>query len=520
MPAASPQIVHTLAACVRRASLLLTLVLTSGAPATAQVPAGPAITTFAPSPRPGGDSDATGPSALATSTQNVGAFSPSLWSTIGGHMTSLRDRLFTMDAFGPLMRGTTRRLARAPATSMGMNSDKLAVIDRLVGRGIAAGGFSGAAVVVGRGGVTVREKGFGHIQWDATSNAVDPDSTIYDLASLTKVVATTSAIMVLYDEGRVHLTDRVVSYVPQFHGGAKDFVTVEDLLLHRSGLPAGRDLTHAPSVDSARALVATTALRCAPRSCYIYSDLNADLLGFIVEAASGMRLDRFVARHVFDPLGMTDTQFRPDSARWARLAPTGAPLGQVHDTDARALGGVAGHAGLFSTAADLAVFAQMLLNGGTYDSVRVISDSTVRRFTTRAAIGTRALGWDTCDRTAPGSTCGRLLSERTFGHTGFTGTSLWIDPDHNMFVVLLTNRVHSAKVSHPALVIHDIRADLADAAALTITTAPTSPWAALPFRADLERGWTDPVHKPTKRHTLARGRKTGHHAARHRVHGH
>ena len=169
---------------------------------------------------------------------------------------------------------------------------------------------------------------------------------------------------------------------------------------------------------------------------------------------------------------MTDTHFRPDASLRGRIAPTeltpprGYPLrGEVHDENAYALGGVAGHAGLFSTASDLAVFAQMLLNGGTYNGTRIVADSTVKLFTRRAA-GTRALGWDTCG--GHGS-CGKYLGANAYGHTGFTGTSLWIDPDREMFVVLLTNRVHAARARRPAKVISDVRADLADAAALAVT---------------------------------------------------
>ena len=169
---------------------------------------------------------------------------------------------------------------------------------------------------------------------------------------------------------------------------------------------------------------------------------------------------------------MKDTRFRPDASLRGRIAPTeltpprGYPLrGEVHDENAYALGGVAGHAGLFSTASDLSIFAQMLLNGGTFNGTRIIADSTVALFTKRAA-GTRALGWDTC---AGEFGCGKYMSANAYGHTGFTGTSLWIDPDRDMFVVLLTNRVHAAKARRPAKVISDVRADLADAAALAVT---------------------------------------------------
>jgi CubicO group peptidase (beta-lactamase class C family) len=226
------------------------------------------------------------------------------------------------------------------------------------------------------------------------------------------------------------------------------------------------------------------------------------MLGFVVEAASGEPLDTFLQEHVFGPLGMSDTGFRPADSVRTRVAPTeiapprGYPLkGEVHDENAYALGGVAGHAGLFSTAADLSVFAQMMLNGGEYNGTRIVDDSTIALFTKRAA-GTRALGWDTCGGSG---SCGKYLGEDAYGHTGFTGTSLWIDPDRDMFVVLLTNRVHEPKAKRPAKVIADVRADLADAAALAVTDYADGPMV-MPatFRADKAVDWNRPVRKPRK----------------------
>ena len=399
--------------------------------------------------------------------------------------------------------------AKAPR-SVGMSAERLGAIDRVVARGVKAGGYPGAAVVVGRKGAAVWQKGFGHLDWSDSSEPVVPESSIYDLASLTKVIGTTTALMVLYDEGRIHLEDPVSKYVPGFAGGWKDSVTIRQLLTHRSGLPAGRDLWRiAQSPTDARQLVIETPLECKPGQCYIYSDLGADLMGFVVEAASGESLDGFLAERVFTPLGMTDTFFRPADSLRARIAPTevtpprGHPLrGEVHDENAWTLGGVAGHAGLFSTAADLAVFAQMMLNGGTYNGTRIVADSTVRLFTTRAA-GTRALGWDTCDSDGG---CGSYLSERAYGHTGFTGTSIWIDPDREMFVILLTNRVHEARARQPAKVISDVRADLADAAALAVTDGPDGvlAWPAS-FRADRAVGWNRPTRALRSRHSRGAG---------------
>jgi len=406
--------------------------------------------------------------------------------------------------------------------AVGMSAERLVAIDRVVVRGIRAGGYPGASVVVGRKGAAVWQKGYGTLGWTDASGHVTADRTIYDLASLSKVVGTTTAIMVLYDEGRIQLDAPVAKYIPAFTGGYKDSVTVRQLLEHRSGLPAGRDLWRiARTPAEARQAVIDTQLECKPGQCFIYSDLGADMLGFVVEAVAGESLDRFLAEKVFEPLGMNDTFYRPADSLKARIAPTevspprGYPLqGEVHDENAYALGGVAGHAGLFSTAADLSVFAQMMLNGGEYNGVRILADSTVQLFTRRAA-GTRALGWDTCDGNYG---CGDHLSERAYGHTGFTGTSIWIDPDREMFVVLLTNRVHAARARRPAKVISDVRADLADAAAAAVTDDPDN-MLAMPvaFRADRAEGWNPEVRRHHGRHaTSKRGRAAA--AARARAH--
>jgi CubicO group peptidase (beta-lactamase class C family) len=391
---------------------------------------------------------------------------------------------------------------KAP-TAVGMSATRLAKIDHVVERGIAAGGYPGASVVVGRRGAAVMEKGFGHLGWSSSSPAVTAERTIYDLASLTKVVGTTSALMVLYDQGKIGLDDPVQKYIPSFTGDGKDRVTIRMLLEHRSGLPAGRDLwrlAHSPA--EARDVVISTPLVCEPGRCYEYSDLGADMLGFIVETVSGERMDQFLAENVFKPLHMDDTFFTPPDSLRSRIAPTevapprGYPLkGEVHDENAYALGGVAGHAGLFSTAYDLAIFAQMMLNGGVYDGTRVISDTAIALFTKRAS-GTRALGWDTCGGSG---SCGKYLGEEAYGHTGFTGTSLWIDPERDMFVVLLTNRVHEARARRPAKVIADVRADLADAAALAVTDYADGPMA-MPakFRADRAVDWNPPVRHARK----------------------
>src|SRR3954470_19419664 len=393
-----------------------------------------------------------------------------------------------------------------------MSGNRLGAIERVVERGIKAGGYPGATVVVGRKGAAVYEKGFGTLSWSSNSAPVDAERTIYDIASLTKVVGTTTAIMILYDEKKIGLDDPVVNYIPTFGGGDKDKVTIRMLLMHTSGLPAGRDIWRiAQTPLEARALVLGTQLEGRPGAQYIYSDIGADILGLLVEVVAGEPLDKFLTRRVFEPLGMNETMYRPADSLKYRIAPTevtpprGYPLrGEVHDENAYALGGVAGHAGLFSTAADLSVFAQMMLNGGEYNGVQIVSKPTVDLFISRA-FGHRALGWDTAEGDY-GS--GKYLGPTAYGHTGFTGTSMWIDPEREMFVILLTNRVHAARALRPAKVISDVRADLSDAAVLAVLDGPKLASGSRSFRADREVGWNPPPpsrrrHATSRHHTIA-----------------
>ena len=389
--------------------------------------------------------------------------------------------------------------SKKPA-AVGMSANRLESVERIVTRGIDGGGYPGAAVVVGRKGAVVLQRGFGRLSWSTESNPVTADTSIYDVASLTKVVGTTAAIMALYDDGKIALDAPVTRYLPEFTGGLNDMVTVHDLLTHRSGLQAARDLWRvAKTPEEARRMVLSTRVRDIPGRKYVYSDLGADILGFIAEAVSQQPLDVFLHNRVYGPLRMHNTFFRPPDSLRHRVAPTemNAPRGyavrgEVHDENAYALGGVAGHAGLFSTASDLAVFAQMMLEGGSYDGVRIFSDTTVALFTRRTA-GHRALGWDTAEGDY-GS--GRYLTPRAYGHTGFTGTSMWIDPDRQMFVILLTNRVHAAKARYPGRVISDVRSDLADAAVLAVIDGPQGAMK-MPkeFRADRRDGWNGDTQK-------------------------
>ena len=385
--------------------------------------------------------------------------------------------------------GGVARLPHVVPESVGMSATRLARIDEVVSRGISAGGFPGAAVVVGRHGAIVWERGYGSLDWQSGAR-VDAEHTMYDLASLTKVVATTAAAMVLVDRGKLRLDERVTHYLPAFSGGGKDAVTIRDLLMHRSGLPAGRDLPgRGNRSDAARTAVLATPLIRPPDSVTEYSDLGLDVMGFVIEHITREPLDEFVRRTVYGPLGMRSTMFRPAPALRARIAPTAGSLarGEVHDGSARALGGVAGHAGLFSTAGDLAVFAQLMLDGGAAGRTRLFADSIAREFTQPDA-DLRGLGWQTC----PGDgSCGQYLSTHAFGHTGFTGTSMWIDPERDLFVIVLTNRVYGRASDGVATeaIVQDVRSDVVDLAALSINDGGKElapPWR---LRSELQNGW-------------------------------
>lgn len=383
-------------------------------------------------------------------------------------------------------------LATMPADSVGMSAERLASVDHVMERGVAAGGFPGAAVVIGRRDAIVLARGYGRLDWSPNSAPVSPSRTLYDLASLTKVVATTAAVMVLYDEHRIALDAPVQRYLPQFAGAMKSRVTIRELLEHRSGLPAGRNLARrARSPAEARRMVLATALEREPGGAELYSDVGMDVLGFVVEAIAREPLDRFTRRRIFAPLAMSSTGYRPAASLRALAAPTeehsarGHVLkGEVHDGDAWALGGVAGHAGLFSTATDLARFAQMMLDGGKLGQTRIVADSTVALFTRRSS-GWRALGWESC---AGGASCGQRMSERAYGHTGFTGTSMWIDPDRGLYVIVLANWMHERPdgLTPPIAILDDVRADVADIATVAAGSDRVAP---SEWRADRANGW-------------------------------
>ena len=311
--------------------------------------------------------------------------------------------------------------------------------------------FPGGIALIGNRAGVLTQVAVGRLDWAADAAAVSAE-TIWDMASLTKVVGLTSAMMQLVEQGRVDLDAPVQRYLPEWQGAGKDAVTVRHLLTHSGGLAPFIQLwKRTSSAAEARRIVLAAPLDTAAGARMVYSDLGAMLLGWVVERVSGEPLDRYLAAHVFGAAGMRDTRFLPPAALRDRIAPTerdpwrGRHLrGEVHDENAHLLGGVSGHAGLFSTGADLVRFARLYLNGGELEGVRVFQTETIRRFTTvqRAGFSNRALGWEV---PTGGNSAGRLMRAPAFGHTGFTGTSLWIDPANDRFVILLTNRVNPTR---------------------------------------------------------------------------
>lgn len=335
----------------------------------------------------------------------------------------------------------------------------------VLARAIADSAFPGAYAAVGTADGVIAEYGVGRL--DAEDGSRPSATTIWDLASLTKVIGTTSAMIQLVGSGRVVLDSPVVRYLPAWRAPGAERITVRHLLSHSSGMPAWRALyKEAATPEEAEQQLFATSPDTLPGVRYVYSDLGFILLGKLVERVSGERLAHYDSAHVFSPLGMVDTRYLPPAALLPRIAPTEQDpwrqkkvRGEVHDENAVRLGGVSGHAGLFSTGQDLARFARMYLRHGTLDGVRVFDSSAVVTFTRLqdSTISRRALGWET---PTGSNSAGSRLSPVAFGHTGFTGTSLWMDPAQGVFVLLLTNRVNPTRENRK---IGGVRTALADA---------------------------------------------------------
>lgn len=340
------------------------------------------------------------------------------------------------------------------------------MVDSLVNLALADSAFPGAVVYAGHHGKLVYKKAFGYYSYEAGAMPMRTDA-IFDMASVSKVISTTTAAMLLYDEGRLDLDKKVAYYLPEFGNKGKEAITVRNLLLHNSGLPAFKPFyktLKTPQEEISAIMNSETEFPAGSKMQY--SDLGMITLQQIIEKLSGKKLDEFVQERIFSPLGMTRTMYNPKPEYWYYCVPTEKDdywrmttlKGKVHDEAAYLLGGVAGHAGLFSTAGDLSVFLQMLIQKGNYGSVQFIKPSTVSLWTKKQTDqSTRALGWDT--RSPKQSSAGTLFSPDSYGHTGFTGTSVWVDPEREFFVVLLTNRVHPTrqnnKLSRYRAPIHD-----------------------------------------------------------------
>jgi CubicO group peptidase (beta-lactamase class C family) len=361
-----------------------------------------------------------------------------------------------------------------------MSEDLNRTLDSIITHALADGAAPGATLAVGRYSRLVHLKGYGRLDTAVASAPVDVN-TIYDMASLTKVIATTTTAMILEEQGQLDLNRTIASYLPGFNAPDKAPITLRMALAHRGGLEAFAPLFRTfRGREQYLEQINTRPLKGAPGDTTIYSDWEMILTQLVLETVTGMQLDQLAAERVFRPLGMTSTVFNPDSSLKPRIAPTeidttrgGLVWGRVHDENADAMGGVAGHAGLFYTVGDVAIFAQMLLNGGEYNGVRIVSPPTIARWTAPQVRGSsRALGWDTPSAM---SSAGRYFSPRSFGHTGFTGTSMWIDPTRDLFVILLTNRVNPTRENTKVFA---LRRAIADAVQRSITNAPLVDWEA------------------------------------------
>ena len=354
----------------------------------------------------------------------------------------------------------------APETR-GFKPGTFADVDATVERFIEKKAFPGAVVAVGREGALVHLKAYGRRTYDADASAMTVD-TMFDLASLTKVIVTTSMAMMMVDEGRLDLDRPVRDFFPKFTGGSKEKITVRHLLTHSSGIDWWAPLyQEAHTMPEYLNRIIPMELKYEPGTKSVYTDLGVMMLGEILERVSGTDLNTFAKQRLFEPMKMRDTGYKPSDSMKSRIAPTEFDKdwrrrmvwGEVHDENAAGLGGIAPHAGLFGTAPDLARFAAMLLNGGVFENRRYIAPDTLTLFTTRGTVpdSSRALGWDTPSEK---SSAGTLMSARAFGHTGFTGTSMWMDPETGVFVILLTNRVHPTRDNNQ---IREARPQIADA---------------------------------------------------------
>jgi uncharacterized protein YbbC (DUF1343 family)/CubicO group peptidase (beta-lactamase class C family) len=369
-------------------------------------------------------------------------------------------------------------LPEASPEELGFDASKLAEVSEAISTAVDEGKIPGAVVIVGRRGEIALADAIGLRAVEPGPEPMTRD-TVFDLASLTKPVATATSVMVLWERGLIDLDEPITTYLPELANHGKEAITVDMLLRHRAGLIPDNPIgDYEQGVEEAWRRIAEIGLETPPGEQFRYTDVGFLVLGRLVERVSGQPLDEFAGENVFKPLGMADATFRPldrgiPAGRIAPTEPVGGEMarGEVHDPRSRALGGVAGHAGLFATADDLAIYAQTLLNGGIGpDGTRILAPPTVRAMIDPAGTPEgerRGLGWDVA--TGFSSPRGDRFGPRSFGHTGFTGTSLWIDPDTETFVILLTSRLHP-KGDQPSPVA--LRREVATIVASAIVDAP------------------------------------------------
>ena len=387
------------------------------------------------------------------------------------------------------------KLTTATPESVGMSSERLGKIDEAVLASIERKETPGAVVLVARRGRIVYRKAFGDRAIEPKREAMTVD-TIFDLASLTKIVATATSMMILVERGKVSLADPVALYIPEFGRFGKERITIEQLMTHRAGLPPDNEIADyvGKTLDPLQQIY---DLRPSyePGTRFVYSDVGFIVAAEVIRRVSGKRIDTFAREVIYNRLGMNDTDFRPTPVSGstsavhkliersdpvmptARIAPTenreGRWMrGEVHDPRSYEMGGVAGHAGLFSTADDLAIFCQMILNKGEYNGARILAPYSIERMVSAQNLPTsqmRGIGWDI--NTSFSSNRGDLFPVGTFGHTGFTGTSIWLDPASETFVVLLTNRVHPSGKGD----VTRLRSFVASIVAGAITAPPHAP---------------------------------------------
>jgi len=382
----------------------------------------------------------------------------------------------------PNQESAQRTLLTSDPAAVGMSAATLAHLDEIIEGEIAKKQLPGAVVIAGRKGKVVWRRAYGNRAVEPAPEQMTAD-TIFDVASLTKVVATATSMMILVERGLVRLGDPVSRYIPEFGEMGKRNITVEQLLTHRSGLIPDNDINdYERGPEEAIRNIWKLAPLAEAGSKFIYSDVNYIVLAELVKRLSGKPIDQFAAENIFRPLGMKDTGYKPDASLISRVAPTEKRgekwmRGEVHDPRAYLLGGVAGHAGLFSTADDLAIYCQMILNQGEFHGARILSPMGVGRMTEARPTGgnavdgsARGVGWDIF--TGYSANRGDLFPIGSFGHTGFTGTGLWLDPSSETFVVFLSNRVHPRLDPKKPADVTSLRGRVASVVAASVITPP------------------------------------------------